>query len=251
MGPEFLRKATNFAQELSLPLITECSDFRTISNCSFLLCVSADGLGIQQTGEDAPGIVNVDFLSGSSMYRREHGGGKSQGVAKAVGVKKGNRPYVLDATAGLGRDGFVLACLGCPVTFVERTAVIAALLEDGISRAKQSDELKKIMNNVSLVKSDSRSYIAALSEDDFPDVVYLDPMFPQRTKSAKVKKEMAVFHDLVGADDDSAELLKAALRVAKDRVVVKRPKGSEFVGGVIPSHEIPGFFGRYDVYVNH
>ena len=74
-------------------------------------------------------------------------------------------------------------------------------------------------------------------------------MFPPRSKSALVKKEMRVFHALVGSDDDADELLPAALRVARKRVVVKRPRIAPALEGARPSHVLAGKRNRYDIYV--
>ncbi|MGL9773657.1 MAG: class I SAM-dependent methyltransferase [Sodalis sp. (in: enterobacteria)] len=60
--------------------------------------------------------------------------GAVKAVAKAVGIKGQGLPDVVDATAGLGRDAFVLACLGCRVQMFERHPVMAALLKNGLRR---------------------------------------------------------------------------------------------------------------------
>ena len=92
-------------------------------------------------------ILYVDFLSDALNYRRQHGGGIKQALARAVGIKPGIRPSILDATAGLGQDSFLMATLGCKVTMVERSPLIAALLYDGLERATASIDLKKIVKN--------------------------------------------------------------------------------------------------------
>ena len=77
----------------------------------------------------------VDFVSSSVNYRQNFGGGRKQDIAKAVGIKSGIRPNIIDATAGLGRDGFILASLGSHVTLIERSQIIHDLLADGMRRA--------------------------------------------------------------------------------------------------------------------
>ncbi|MFT5235001.1 MAG: 16S rRNA (guanine1516-N2)-methyltransferase [Shewanella sp.] len=192
--------------------------------------------------------ISVDFVSGAVAHRRKFGGGRGQSIAKAVGLKQGVNPSVVDGTAGLGRDAFVLASLGCNVTMVERHPVVAALLEDGLRRAYESVEIGAWMQErMRLVHGSSLESVAALGEEI--DVVYLDPMYPHREKSALVKKEMRVFQSLVGADLDADGLLAPAMALASKRVVVKRPDYAEDLDGVKPSMVIATKKNRFDVYV--
>src|SRR5690606_8938845 len=112
-----------------------------IEHASFVLVLTGERLELRQDGLNAPGPVFVDFIGGAVGHRRRFGGGRGQPLAKAVGLKGGENPRVLDATAGLGRDAFVLACLGSVVTLVERSPVVAALLEDGLLRAESDAEV--------------------------------------------------------------------------------------------------------------
>lgn len=130
---------------------------------------------------------------------------------------------MVDATAGLGQDAFVLASLGCRVTLFERNPVIHALLADGLARAAMNVDCAAIVERMRLLEGSSIEWLAQ-SEIEAADVVYLDPMFPHRDKSALVKKEMQVFRTIVGDDEDSGQLLASALEHARYRVVVKRPR---------------------------
>lgn len=194
------------------------------------------------------GDILVDFASGAATHRRKFGGGKAEGIAKAVGLNKKPGLSVIDATAGLGRDAFVLASLGAQLTLVERNPLVAALLADGLRRGSRdpqtADWLPQRMQLVHLPA------LAALCSLPAPDVVFLDPMFPPREKSALVKKEMRAFHDVVGADDDADALLAPALALARHRVVVKRPGYAGYLAGQKPTTSIEGKNNRFDVYVN-
>lgn len=194
----------------------------------------------------------VDFVGGKVGHRRRFGGGRGQLVAKACGLAKGVTPNVVDATAGLGRDAFVLASLGARVLMVERVPTIAALLADGLVRASKEAETADIAARMQLRAGDAAKHLAAIVADaDFsPHVVHLDPMFPHREKSALVKKEMRLFRELAGDDADASELLHAALSVATHRVVVKRPRKAPPIEGPTPQHTIEGKTSRYDVYVH-
>ena len=215
-----------------------------------LLVMTADRLELRQTGQGTTGPVYADFIAGKVAHRRRFGGGRGQPLARAAGLKKGRNPFVLDATAGLGRDAFVLASLGCRVTMVERSPVIAALLHDALDRALTYQEAGTIVRRMDLLCADAVPYLDQLSEKERPDVIYLDPMYPRREKSALVKKEMRLFRRLVGEDMDSGELLAVARSCARYRVVVKRPIQAESLGNQAPSMAIQSPNTRYDVYVN-
>ena len=216
-------------------------------NLKFLLQVNCHALELVKLDEPKLGAIKVDFVEGAVAHRRKFGGGRGQDIAKAIGLKHGFTPHVLDATAGLGRDAFVLASLGCQVTMIERMPVVAALLENGLERAQLNNEVSDIVNRISLVFTSS---IDNMGEAVTPDVIYLDPMYPHREKSAAVKKEMRVFQSLVGEDLDADALLEPALALANYRVVVKRPSYAPPLDNKKPSMSINMKKNRFDVYVN-
>ncbi|OGT26289.1 MAG: hypothetical protein A3I77_06470 [Gammaproteobacteria bacterium RIFCSPLOWO2_02_FULL_42_14] len=201
-------------------------------------------LSLQQTGQHAPGPVCVDFLSGKSTYRHHHGGGKNQLIAKAVGITSKIKPFVLDATAGLGQDAFVLATLGCNVLMLERSKIICALLEDGLNRAKNETWFRAL--SLKLVCADAINYLKTISSA--PDVIYLDPMFPEKTNSALPKKEMRLLREVAGDDIDSEKLFFEAVRVAKKRIVVKRARLAPTISAQKPDLVFTGKSGRFDIY---
>lgn len=219
------------------------------SDAPLQLIHTGERLELRQCTADAPGPVYVDFVGGAVGHRRRFGGGRGQEIARAVGLKQGATPHVLDATAGLGRDAFVLASLGCTLTLVERSPVVAALLADGLRRAAAAEEVAEIIRRMRLVHADAAAWLAGLPSAAAPDVVYLDPMYPHRAKAALVKKEMRLFREVVGADRDAERLLETALKVARVRVVVKRPDYAEPLGGRPPTMSIATKNHRFDVYV--
>lgn len=225
------------------------------SNASFALVQTGERLELRKLDEPKLGAIYVDFISGAVAHRRKFGGGKGQAIAKAVGLNKGVIPHVLDATAGLGRDGFVLASLGCKVTLMERHPVVAALLDDGLQRAYLDPEIGAWMKErVNLIHKSSHIGLQELKQNNafHPDVVYLDPMYPHpegKKKSALVKKEMRVFQTLVGQDMDADELLTPALKLAEKRVVVKRPDYAGYLDNIEPTMKIETKKNRFDVYV--
>lgn len=193
------------------------------------------------------GGVYADFIAGKVGHRFRFGGGKGQLIAKAVGLNKGEPPNVLDLTAGLGRDAFVLAALGCKVQMVERSPVVAALLRDGLERAAAEPEIAAVIAQMQLLEGEAQGILQNIENP--PAVCYLDPMYPHSKKSALPGKEMLLFREVVGEDHDAHQLLDAARSVATKRVVVKRPRKAELLNGEKPDFQITGKSTRYDVYL--
>ncbi|WP_232803041.1 class I SAM-dependent methyltransferase [Motilimonas sp. E26] len=212
-----------------------------------VLVLTATQLELRKVDEPKLGAVAVDFVTGAAAHRRKFGGGKGQTIAKAIGIKAKAGLTVIDATAGLGRDAFVFASLGCQVTLVERSPVVAALLEDGLQRAYRDPEIGAWMQaNMQLQFDSGIDWLAHAQAD----VVYLDPMFPHKKKSALVKKEMRVFQHLVGPDLDADALLAPAMSAAQYRVVVKRPDYAPWLAQQKPTLAFTTKSNRFDVYVN-
>ncbi|MET0173153.1 MAG: class I SAM-dependent methyltransferase [Agrobacterium vaccinii] len=189
----------------------------------------------------------IDFVGGAVGHRLRSGEGRGQALAKAAGLKNGKTPEIVDATAGLGRDAFLLASLGAEVTLIERSPGIHALLAEAMARADAEGGIyREIVSRMNLLHGDSRALIPTLS----PEVVVIDPMHPPRQNTALVKKEMRVLRELVGADPDQAELMEIALAHATKRVVLKWPLRAEPMPGIRkPSHQLLGKSTRYDVFM--
>lgn len=214
-----------------------------------VLFLDEKGVSLQATGRKAPGPVRAEFVYGKAGYRLAHGGGTGQLIAKAIGLKRTNETlHILDATAGLGQDAFVLAGLGHRVTLLERSPVIHALLADGLDRASADESTAQVVARMSLEQADSISWLQQRAGQAVADVIYLDPMFPHRDKSALVKKEMQLFRPVVGDDPDATELLQAALECARYRVVVKRSRRAPPIDGPAPALVLEGKSSRYDIY---
>lgn len=242
--------AAVLSEELALPLIEGPQDPVKISTADAVLEVDGGALCLRQTGRGAPGPVIVDFGSAALRHRRRAGANELLG--RAVGLGKKTPLSILDATAGLGTDSFVLADLGCVMHLFERHPVIARLLRAGINAASLSGDpwLNDVVSRMTLYSADARSSDARAMSD--LDVIYLDPMFAVRDKSAAVKKEMALFQRLLGdtADDkDGESLLAWALEQNVARIVVKRAAKAPVLAALKPSHCIKGKAVRYDVHV--
>lgn len=252
-SPHYLVQAKELSSVLGYPLVTDIGSPDDYQNDpAYVLLVGEDGLSLFPSNRRLHGPIRVDFMFGSNNHRRRFGGGNGQAIAKAVGVSGRFLPRVLDLTAGLGGDGFVLASLGCRVSLVERHPLICSLLRDGINRAREEGEsdpsIRDLMNRLDLIECDSLEILSDITIDQRPDVIYLDPMFPHRKKSAKVKKEMQAFQHIVGSDIDSDGLLERALEIARYRVVIKRPSVAKFLGDKKPSYSLDGKSTRFDIF---
>lgn len=189
--------------------------------------------------------VTVSFMS-QRLRHRVNAGGKEL-LARATGARPGLR--VLDCTAGLGIDSFILASRGCEVTMVERSHTLYLMLEDGLARARADavGELAEIVARMTLVRGDAKQIIKRL--DWVPDVIVIDPMFPTRRKQAGVRGELQRLQLLLGKDEDTTGLLIAARATGCSRVVVKRPLSGGNISELPPSWVIRGKASRIDVYV--
>ena len=239
-----LLQAKDFCQQNDLPLLKNRDDQYDMQLIFFDDLVELYDRQLNTT-------LSIDFLSGSLAHRHQFGGGRGQAIAKAIGLKSGIVPSVLDTTAGLAGDAFVLATLGCSVTMIERSALLFMLIEDALERASLNEAFAPIIKQgFTAINSDANEYIKEqlLTDNTAPDVIYIDPMYPDRKKSALVKKDMQILQKLHGSDDNAAELLENSLLYAKKRVVVKRPIQAETLSEIKPSTCIKSKKTRYDVY---
>jgi 16S rRNA (guanine1516-N2)-methyltransferase len=245
--PELLGRAEGVASNLRLPIFN--GDLSLAQETfSFLILISKEGTKLQKLGKPKVRPVMIDFLSQKNIFRKNQGGGKKQLIARAVGLNKKNDLKILDVNAGLGSDAFVLASLGAKVLMLERSPIISLLLEDALQRAENFLKTEKI--NLELTKQDALCYLKEKSFSAMrPDVIFLDPMYPERKKSAIGSKEMRILKEIVGEDLDAPRVLSLALNVALMRVVVKRPKLALWLGDKKPDLIFFGKSTRFDVYL--
>lgn len=237
--PALALRATQLAESLALPCIPQ--DDKTYT---YLLVVTEERLSIR--APDRRSEIVVDFVEDGTRHWLSQGFGKRSPLAKAIGVKN-HSTSVLDLSAGFGQDAFMLASLNLNMTLLERSPIMHALLADGLRRAAATT-LAPIANCIKLIHTDALTYLRALKQN-LPDVIYFDPMYSPRKKSALVKYKMRVLKDLVGENDDATEVLAYARSLPLSRVVVKRaikaPPLSEDVDFCIKAERI-----RFDIYLN-
>ena len=194
-------------------------------------------------------MLKCSFIEGPILHRLKYGKGRGQNLAKAVGMKFNKNRNIIDATAGLGYDSFILASLGAKVTLIERSQKIHELLQNGIDEGISfGGEIEKIINRMELLFGDSKDILPKLT----PEVIMIDTMYKDRKKSALVKNNMRLVREIVGPDSDYIELLKVALNCAKNRVVLKQPRYAEPIKEIKKcSHQILGKTIRYDIFMTN
>lgn len=234
--PHFHNQAQQLAHSLQLPLHTEKS-----KDSDFYLYYTADGLHLIATHLNL-GPLYLDFNHGLLQQRLQRASIHKEPLARAVGLHKKSDIRICDATAGIGREGCLLAALGATVTLVERSSIVAALLKDALERCEAPWR-----SRVALVVDDSCDFLVK-SLHQF-DVIYLDPMFEAKSHKARVKKEMQYLQALIGSSDDADALLAAALALKPGRVVVKRPLKARALLDKKPTFCLTSTTYRFDVYM--
>ena len=194
-------------------------------------------------------MLKCSFIEGPILHRLKYGKGRGQNLAKAVGMKFNKNRNIIDATAGLGYDSFILASLGAKVTLIERSQKMHKLLQNGIDEGISfGGEIEKIINRMELLFGDSKDILPKLT----PEVIMIDTMYKDRKKTALVKNNMRLVREIVGPDSDYIELLKVALNCAKNRVVLKQPRYAEPIKEIRKcSHQILGKTIRYDIFMTN
>lgn len=226
----------NWSRRLGIPIVKAGK----ISDSRLLLRFVDGHLELFQPGEKMSGLW-CDFQTGQFGRRKRNLRPGCELLLRAIGFKSPGLT-VIDATAGLGSDAALMALAGCQVTALERSPILAALLQDGMDRAGAS------MSNLRLIQHDARIFLTS-PDIQRVQVVYLDPMFPHRAKSALVGKEMRLIRMLTGDDADSGQLLPLARKKATSRIVVKRPLRAPALNGEKPAYDYRGKAVRFDVYL--
>jgi 16S rRNA (guanine1516-N2)-methyltransferase len=191
----------------------------------------------------------IDFLSGRFSHRLKSSG-KRELLAKALGIKKYGLPLkIIDTTAGLGQDAFMMANLGCQVLMLERSAIIYLLLKNALARANKSKPT--VVKRLTLMHTQAEIYLKTLlrlPKRAHPDVIYLDPMYPTNKRSHLPNKAAYILKTIVGEDKDAATLLKAALACYPKRVVLKRPRLGKTLLSIQPPLQLVGKTIRFDIF---
>ena len=240
-------------KETSMPKVMS-SQTLNVNRDASEICLRQDNEGLTLVKGNM--ALRADFSSLRS--RIEHNKLPRELLVRATKLKGVSSPAVIDATAGFGEDSFLLAATGAQVYMFERDPLIAQLLRDALERASRDEALASIVSRMTLIEKDCIDELKAMTLQSYkekegqiptPDIIYLDPMFPARTKSAAVKKKFQLIHVLEKPCEDEEELLEAALALKPRKVVIKRPIKGPFLAGRKPSYSLRGKAIRYDCFV--
>ena len=236
------------AQRLAARLDTTVRDAAPDCDGGFLVEVQQ---GVIRARQNTPGSapVTVEFTRGRNAHRQRFGGGINQHLCRAVGLNKHPGLHIVDANGGFARDAFVMASFGARVTLLEQSTLLCEMIRHALkcAEAEADGDVAEIAARMKVVNTDSVDYLMQLPALA-TDVIYLDPMFPERRKSAAVKKDMQLLHALAGPDTSAAQLLTVSLNKARRRVVVKRPVHADPISSERLTGEVRATHTRYDIY---
>lgn len=234
------QNAHDLARQLRLDLVSGNEP-----QAEFLLHYETEGLCLSFNNGGETLRLQADWVGGKAAHRQ----GQPEMLSRALGISKLEKPHIIDATAGLGRDSVVIANLGADVSAIERSPVVFSLFEDAHQRAMNDVSTESWAQRVTAYQGESAETMHRIAQQRGIDEVFLDPMYPEKRKNAKAKKDMAIFQALLGKDPlQEDQLLTAALDVATYRVVVKRPIKGTFLAERPASFSIKGRSTRFDVY---
>ena len=233
-----IEEAKSIAKRLNIEIITNNKE-----NFDILLSMDENGLALVSENMKLYG----DFSK--SIKRIKQSNLQNEMLIHAAKMKgKKEKLIAIDATAGLGEDSILLAAYGYTVELYEKNPIIAELLKDAMERAKKISELKDIIERMKVHNEDS---IIAMQKLQYnPDIILLDPMFPERTKSALIKKKFQILHKIENPCLDENELLSSAIKANPKKIIIKRPLKGEYLAGIKPDYSLKGNSIRYDCIIN-
>lgn len=245
MIQQLLVASTSLSSQLGIDRVAKLDE---IDDSQAIFELQGDQLVLHMRLDGKIDTLRIELAEGEVASRANRASKSNEVIAKAIGCKPHYRPNVLDTTAGMGRDSLIMAMLGCRVSMQERSKAIYLLLQNALELLKNNSEIDpRLSDRLSLTFADSTKL--RTKSDINIDVIYLDPMFPEKKKSALVKKEMRMFKRLVGEDQDANILLSSAMNKRVKRVVVKRPKAAPSIGNNKPDFEIKSKKFRFDIYL--
>jgi 16S rRNA (guanine1516-N2)-methyltransferase len=190
--------------------------------------------------------LTVDFSRPALASRRRKVSIRAELLIKAINQGPGAR--VLDMTAGLGTDAFILAAYGHQVVMLERSKTVYLLTQNGLDRAAENPSLKPIVERMLLYHWDSTIPFAAAKGFD---AAIVDPMFEAKKKNALSKGEMQMLQSFIGKGAELTPFLSAASQLGIKRSIVKRPRSDRLVHhDPRPVYQLEGRRSRLDVFLN-
>lgn len=233
----------------AMPMSTSAdSDGMNGSECIELILKLPSGLSLQVNFND-------------KRYHRQFSPGKDL-LCRACGWHLGFR-RIWDITAGLAVDSSMLAQAGFQVVALERNKYLALMLrharqsllsyqKKSISESEREDKSVEssihFLERITFVWVESKDFLSKENKDRLdPEVIYYDPMYPAKNKTALPSKEMQILREINGVNEEDVEILKKAMALGVKRVVVKRPLKAKPILEK-PKFQLSSKLVRYDIY---
>lgn len=240
------KKQLDFLNNLSMTTGIECSD--TLLKIGRYLIYSDDKLTLTESSIDNTIMLNFDFVKMWKYHASQKYNIKNELFAKALGIKQKtkNKLKIYDSTCGSGKDSILMLFFGCKVIATERNNVIYSLLLDARRRLfEYLEEINEVKLDFEIKYIDAKSGLEFVEENI--DIIYCDPMYPSRKTKALPRKEIQIFKNNIGLDQDRHHLFEWALKQNVNKVIVKRPrKGVDLFG--VPTAIYTGKTTCYDMY---
>lgn len=245
------KEALLLADRIKAPLVKEKEEYLAYN---YIMYFENNILFIKDTaGLHKP--FCVDFNTKDFLYKINNSNKSNHPLLKSIHTKNSinTNITVLDCTLGLARDSFLIASQGYQVTSLEENKTLYSLVENFIDRNKNCTTDSKyhynFSNNINIENINAEVYLNALNNKF--DIIYLDPMFPKREKSAKVKKESQLLQSLapIKSEKEDLSLMELSINKCKIKVVVKRPPKSNFLGNLKPNYSYKNNTSRFDIYI--
>ena len=234
-------KCKSSAETIATSIGTTSSDEKEmIQHCHLYL--SETGLSFFHPEARSTKKFKIDFNSGTTLWRTnrvEH----EKLIKKALG--KHEAPLnILDCTAGMLQDSLLFLSLGHKVTAVEQSKILFHLLSDAINRSND----QKIFKALTLINANACSYI---SKGQKFDVIYFDPMYPTRKKSALGSGQLEYLARILAIEsieNDSTQDFEFLSSLPIKKMIVKRPIKAEPFSKKI-NYQVLGKTTRFDIYI--
>ena len=240
------KKQLDFLNNLSAETGIECAN--SPPKTGNYLIFSEDKLTLTENSIDNITTLNFDFVKMWKYHASQKYKLKNELFAKALGIKQktSNRLIVYDATCGSGKDSVLMLFFGCRVVANERNNVIYSLLLDAHRRLfEYLEEINETKPDFEIKYVDAKFGLQQVEEKI--DIIYCDPMYPNRNTKALPRKEIQIFKNNIGLDLDRHHLFEWALKQNVKKVIIKRPrKGVDHYG--IPTATYTGKTTCYDMY---
>lgn len=171
-------------------------------------------------GEKGVG-VRLNWMRQWDVHVRKNYSLAREPLAKALGLKRSVPSLVVDLTAGTGKDAVLICSFGAKVVAFERNATVFTLLAYEYQKLLRQRPEHPLIERLSLNWGEFNAELAI----DQVSAFYFDPMYEQlkKKRTAKPRKEMVAFENLIGADEDQMKFAQLMMQLSPRKLIIKRP----------------------------